>query len=197
MTTGRRRSSRRAHRCASDEARARTLVDHRERRAALSDPSPLVSTVRSYDVIRGTSYLRSTYSTSRRQGSALLGVGARDRAGCAGGTTSGAAAFIGSRLASALVVPRGESRPRPGSARRAGQTTVTVTNNSSQLGAGVGDDRYRSEPVPALFARMAGIAGVRVARDFDLVARLGGHLSSSWQRGSFLSSTVGVRLRLP
>jgi hypothetical protein len=74
--------------------------------------------------------------------------------------------------------------------------TVTVTNNSSQL-APATETTVSFEPVPGLFARVGGGAGLRLARDFDLVTRLGVHLSSSGQVGSFLSSTVGVRLRLP
>jgi hypothetical protein len=144
-------------------------------------------------VIRGTSYLVDVQHQSS-PGSALLGVGV-ETGPDEPAHYAGASAFIGSAwrrrwwfleasLGLGLEVLEGRVE------------TVTVTNNSSQL-APVSETKVTIEPVPALFARMAGIAGVRVARDFDLVARLGGHVSSSWQRGSFLSSTVGVRLRLP
>jgi hypothetical protein len=73
---------------------------------------------------------------------------------------------------------------------------VTVTNNSSQQ-APETTTTSSVETVPGLFARLAGIAGVRVSRDLDFVARLGVHLSSSGLQGSFFSSTIGVRLRLP
>ena len=50
--------------------------------------------------------------------------------------------------------------------------------------------------MPGLYMRAQGIAGVRLSRAFDLVAKLGVHLSSTDESGSFVSPTVGVRLRL-
>ena len=51
--------------------------------------------------------------------------------------------------------------------------------------------------VPGLYARLQGTAGLRVSRRFDVVAQLGAHVSSIGQQGSYLSSGVGLRLRLP
>jgi hypothetical protein len=73
--------------------------------------------------------------------------------------------------------------------------TLTVTNNS-QTGV-TSESQVSFEPVPALYARLQGTGGVQVSQMFDLVAQIGAHPSSSWKFGSYLSSTFGVRLRLP
>lgn len=78
----------------------------------------------------------------------------------------------------------------------ASRTTVTVTNNSSQPGT-VSETTTSFESVPGLYARVGGVGGLRMTEDLDLVGQIGAHLSSSDHQGSFLSSTVGVRLRLP
>ena len=41
------------------------------------------------------------------------------------------------------------------------------------------------------------VSGVRLSRAFDLVAKLSVHLSSSFDLGSYVSPTIGVRMRLP
>jgi hypothetical protein len=74
--------------------------------------------------------------------------------------------------------------------------TVTVTNNSSQLGT-VTETKVSTAPVPTLYGRAAGTAGLHLSQSFDLVAQVGAHISTSYQSGSFLSSTIGLRLRLP
>jgi hypothetical protein len=73
---------------------------------------------------------------------------------------------------------------------------VTVTNSSNVLGS-VDQTTVSSEPVPELYARVAGAAGVNLTQSFDLVVQLGAHLSSAGNDGSYLSSTVGLRLRVP
>ena len=74
--------------------------------------------------------------------------------------------------------------------------TITVTNNSMQLGT-VTETKVSSGPVPALYGRATGTAGFHLSRVFDLVAQLGAHISSRGDTGSYLGSTVGLRLRLP
>ncbi|HEY7374221.1 MAG TPA: hypothetical protein VIF57_18810 [Polyangia bacterium] len=77
---------------------------------------------------------------------------------------------------------------------------VSVTNSSDMLGT-IEQTTVSSEPVPELYARAAGVAGVGLTQSFDLVAQLGLHLSTGqfgpYQFGSYLSSTIGLRLRLP
>ncbi len=50
-------------------------------------------------------------------------------------------------------------------------------------------------PVPGLYVLATGTAGYSVSRFFDLVAKLGLHVSSEGD-GSYLGATAGVRLRL-
>jgi hypothetical protein len=76
-------------------------------------------------------------------------------------------------------------------------TTVTVTNSSESMLAPVAETKVSFQPVPGLYARLQGTGGVRVSRMLDLVAQVGAHVSSNWRSASYLSSTVGVRLRLP
>jgi len=76
------------------------------------------------------------------------------------------------------------------------EKVVTVTNDSSMLGT-QSTTTASLEPVPDFYFRAAGVAGVRVSASLDLVAEIGAHLSNTGQLGSFLSSTVGLRLRLP
>jgi hypothetical protein len=72
---------------------------------------------------------------------------------------------------------------------------VSVTNNAM---TGVASETTTSfEAVPGLYARVQGTSGVRLSQAFDLVAQIGAHLSSTGELGSYLSGTVGVRLRLP
>jgi hypothetical protein len=73
---------------------------------------------------------------------------------------------------------------------------VTVTNNSSQLGTEE-QTTVSLGPIPGLFLRVAGLAGVHISSSFDIVAQLGAHVSTTGQLGSYLGSTVGLRLRLP
>lgn len=75
-------------------------------------------------------------------------------------------------------------------------TRLTVTDSSAGPGP-VSEVTTSFEPIPGLYARIQGTAGVRVTGAFDVVAQLGAHLSSSFEIGSFVSPTVGVRLRLP
>ena len=72
---------------------------------------------------------------------------------------------------------------------------VTLTENSST--GSVSETTTSFEPVPGLYARAQATAGVRFSQDFDVVAQMAVHLSSTGQLGSFLSSTVGLRMRLP
>jgi hypothetical protein len=77
---------------------------------------------------------------------------------------------------------------------------VSVTNSSDMLGP-VEQTTVSSEPVPELYVRVAGAAGVNLTQSFDLVAQLGAHLSSGqfgpYYFGFYLSSIIGLRLRLP
>ena len=72
--------------------------------------------------------------------------------------------------------------------------TTTVTNLST--GTTV-ESTIKGGAVPAFYLRGQGMAGVRLSRAFDLVVKLGVHLSSTGESGSFVSPTIGVRLRLP
>jgi hypothetical protein len=74
--------------------------------------------------------------------------------------------------------------------------TITVTNNSTQLGT-VSETKVSSGPVPAIYVRPVGTAGLHLTQAFDLVAQLGAHISSTGEIGSYLGSTIGLRLRLP
>jgi hypothetical protein len=71
------------------------------------------------------------------------------------------------------------------------RTATVLSNGSSETRVVV------YEPAPHVFARLGIVGGLRITRDFDLVVQLAAHLSSVWQTGSFLSSTGGVRFRLP
>ena len=73
---------------------------------------------------------------------------------------------------------------------------LTITDSSAMNGP-VSEVTTSFEPVPGLYARVQGAAGVRVTGAFDLVAQLGVHLSSTGEVGSFVSPTIGVRMRLP
>src|SRR5262245_30077264 len=73
--------------------------------------------------------------------------------------------------------------------------TVSVTNNSST--GTVSETKQSFEPMAGLYGRLQGTAGLAVSRSFDLVAQVGAHVSSEGQYGSYLSSGVGLRLRLP
>lgn len=75
------------------------------------------------------------------------------------------------------------------------KTDVLVTNSSTS--GVVAQTTTTMEHVPGLYARLQGTAGVRVTAAFDVVAQLGLHLSSTGGYGSFVGSTVGLRLRLP
>jgi hypothetical protein len=72
---------------------------------------------------------------------------------------------------------------------------LTVSHNSAT--GTVSETDVSFKPVPGLYARLQGTGGVRVSRRFDVVAQLGAHVSSIGQQGSYLSSGVGLRLRLP
>ena len=74
--------------------------------------------------------------------------------------------------------------------------TITLTYSSPEAPT-VESTTISNEPVPGLYLRGQGIAGVRLSRAFDLVAKLSVHLSSSFDLGSFVSPTIGVRMRLP
>jgi hypothetical protein len=73
----------------------------------------------------------------------------------------------------------------------------TETDSSTQ-GIGVVTNTSLT-PMLGLYLQAEGIAGVRISRAFDLVGKLGAHVSSNTSSGSvgFLSTTMGVRLRLP
>ena len=73
--------------------------------------------------------------------------------------------------------------------------TTSVTSNS--MTGTTTDTRTSFETVPALYACAQGTGGVRLSQAFDLVAQIGAHLSSTGERGSYLSGTAGMRLRLP
>jgi len=73
--------------------------------------------------------------------------------------------------------------------------TLTASNNSS-TGTWTETD-VSFKPVPGLYARLQGTGGLRVSRRFDVMAQVGAHLSPSGLFGSYLSSGVGLRLRLP
>ena len=73
--------------------------------------------------------------------------------------------------------------------------TLTVSHNSAT--GTVSETDISFKPIPGLYARLQGTAGLRASRRFDVVAQLGAHVSSIGQTGSFLSSGVGLRLRLP
>jgi hypothetical protein len=106
----------------------------------------------------------------------------------------GAAGLLGSRWGSRKWFIEGTVGVGLEALRGAVKTT-TVTNNS-QTGT-VSETVVSVRPVPALYAPLHGAGGVRVSRLLDVIAQLGVHLSSEWQAGSYLSSTLGVRLRLP
>jgi hypothetical protein len=72
---------------------------------------------------------------------------------------------------------------------------VTVTNNS--MTGTASETTTTFEPTLGLYARAQATGGVRFSQDFDVVAQVAVHLSSTGQRGCFLSSTIGVRMRLP
>jgi len=73
--------------------------------------------------------------------------------------------------------------------------TLSVTNNS-QTGT-VSESVVSYRAVPGLYARLQGTGGVQVSRMFELGVQLGAHLSSNWEFGSYVASTVGLRARLP
>ena len=77
-----------------------------------------------------------------------------------------------------------------------GTRNVTVTSSSDMLGT-LSQTTVSSGPVPEFFARGTGAVGVNLTQSFDMVVQLGAHLSSEGQLGSYLSSTIGVRMRLP
>jgi hypothetical protein len=77
-----------------------------------------------------------------------------------------------------------------------GRVRRTMATNSSTTGTTT-ETTVTLEPIPGLYARVQGTVGVHIAQAFDLVAQLGVHLASGGLGGSFLGSTVGMRLRLP
>ena len=74
---------------------------------------------------------------------------------------------------------------------------ATKTTTVTDLSAGTTvSSTIKDGAVPGLYLRGQGIAGVRLSRAFDLVAKLSFHLSSTGESGSFVSPTIGLRLRL-
>jgi hypothetical protein len=73
--------------------------------------------------------------------------------------------------------------------------TKTTTVTDSSAGTTV-ESTIKDGAAPGLYLRGQGIAGVRLSRAFDLVAKLSVHLSSTGESGSFVSPTIGLRLRL-
>jgi hypothetical protein len=71
---------------------------------------------------------------------------------------------------------------------------VTVTNSSAP---GTSDTRTYLAAIAGLYLRPEGIAGIRLSPVFDLLGKVGLHLSTTGEMGTFLSTTIGVRLRLP
>ena len=71
---------------------------------------------------------------------------------------------------------------------------VTVTSSSSGTAS---DTRTYLAAIAGLYLRPEGIAGIRLSPAFDLVGKVGLHLSTTGEMGTFLSTTIGVRLRLP
>jgi len=107
----------------------------------------------------------------------------------------GAAAFVGSGWSRGRWFLEGNLglglEALTGQVRR-----LTITDSSAGTGP-VSEVTTSFEPIPGLYARIQGTAGVRVTGAFDVVAQLGVHLSSSFDIGSFVSPTIGVRMRLP
>ena len=107
----------------------------------------------------------------------------------------GAAAFVGSRWQSRRWFMEGTAGLGLEVLGARIVSTSTTTNNS-QTGTS-SETRVSFQPEPAIYARLQGAGGVRLSGMFDLVAQLGAHVSSDWKWGSYLSSTLGVRMRLP
>jgi len=72
----------------------------------------------------------------------------------------------------------------------------TVVTESSTSAAGTSSETTVSqEPLPGLYARGQATAGIHLSQGFDLVTQFGVQVEAI--NGWFLSSRIGVRLRLP
>jgi hypothetical protein len=105
----------------------------------------------------------------------------------------GMAAFVGSRWQSGRLFT--EATVGLGLEVLARRVVSTSITNNSMTGT-TSETRVSFEPEPAAYARLQGAGGVRLSGMFELVAQLGAHVSSDWKLGSYLSSMLGVRMRL-
>jgi hypothetical protein len=80
----------------------------------------------------------------------------------------------------------------------AAEVLVVTTNVTSDSRTGIQSSAIESNGFrPALTARVVGTLGLSIARSFDLVVSLVGHLASAGLDSDFVAVPVGLRFTLP